>query len=639
MSYLDAPRLHFHGTFFTNPSTINNRITNMEPGANPDDGTWNPSWNPDGVARFHFQDCTIGAGVDPQGQTRFDGDPLINATLQTITPDNADDPMVKLAATSGSPRWTGFTAKMADIDTDLQMQDSALYGIWIFVQLPTEPGQAPAGFYGRLGIPYVHNAATTSLNEVNVANRYNLATGGCWQSTIEEVIWTGDYQRSALLALMNKYWQEGAVLPDGGICSGALSMKFVVSLYNTNLDDEDNQGDQFGYGRVTGTIGPALQNEPEYFPPGRYLYNNQTAVGGLVSGANINMQVKTLNGKPTLTADLSNSLYQTFAAPPYSGKFREDIHYEIGLMTNNSVSDDFTPLTNGKFTVNSSCGLLRQQYRSTEQKYYWYLPGGGIYSIELTPAERDKTRTQLLAIRFNGAVRWKEQKDALYIGMLDRVVRLQQGYQCNALTIPAKELINSGQVQMLVSSFGHPVANQPLSQYGVKTVVTNKSGESQWYACTIGYPHENTDDNGHFKMNICFKDEANFTIPEQRDRLGSILNFVTGVAGSPWIDDANEGNYPLAVLLWQKYDIPVASEITWAQDVYPILGFYAQTYPGMVGILDIGDECDVLANYQRMLGVFSADPFDASFMPVTRDMSPYKMQMITDWLNQNGGKS
>ncbi len=634
MSYLDAPRLHFHGTFFTNPSTINNRITNMEPGANPHDGTWNPSWNPDGVAQFYFQDCAIGACVTPDGQTHLDGDPLLGAKLHTLNPGS--DVMKIFAGTAG-----GSLAKMADVDTDLQLQDSALYGIWIFVQLPGEvlPGEKPNGFFGRLGIPYVHNVATTSLNEVSVPNRYNLATGGCWQSTIEEVIWTGNSCDSQLLTEMREYWQAGAILPDGGRSTGALSVKFVVTLYNTDQGSPVGQGDTFAYGRVSGSIGPALENEPEYFPPGRYLYNNQTAVGGLVSGANINAQIKQRNNISYLTMDFANSLFQTFAAPPYSGKFREDIDYEIGLMSNNSVSNDFVPLTHGQFKVDSAAPApLSQQYVSTPQKFYWYLPGGGIHSIELTPAEADMAKTQLLAVRFNNKIRWKEQQDALYIGMLDRVVRLQQGYTPGALSdLPAAKLIDSGQVQMLVSSFGQPVANKKLSDYGVKLVVTNKLGESQYYATAIDAPQGTTDANGIYTINVGFKDQAAFTIPETRDELGSILNFVTGATGSPHIDDNNEGNYPVAVLLWQYYQSPPACELSWTADVQPILGFYAQTYPGMVGKLDIGNENTVLANSSQMIKVFSADPFNANFMPVTRDLSPYKIEMIINWLKENGG--
>jgi len=30
MSYLDAPRLHFFGKYFANPSTINNQLSNFD---------------------------------------------------------------------------------------------------------------------------------------------------------------------------------------------------------------------------------------------------------------------------------------------------------------------------------------------------------------------------------------------------------------------------------------------------------------------------------------------------------------------------------------------------------------------------------------------------------------------------------
>jgi hypothetical protein len=42
MSYLDAPRIHFFGKYFTNPSTISNTLSNydLKP---PLDLSWNPN--------------------------------------------------------------------------------------------------------------------------------------------------------------------------------------------------------------------------------------------------------------------------------------------------------------------------------------------------------------------------------------------------------------------------------------------------------------------------------------------------------------------------------------------------------------------------------------------------------------------
>ena len=45
MSYLDAPRIHFFGTFFANPSTINNTLSNFDLKPPLD-----LQWNPDGSA-------------------------------------------------------------------------------------------------------------------------------------------------------------------------------------------------------------------------------------------------------------------------------------------------------------------------------------------------------------------------------------------------------------------------------------------------------------------------------------------------------------------------------------------------------------------------------------------------------------
>ena len=254
MSYLDLPRIHFHGTFFTNPSTINNDIDNMALGAHPGEkpDKWEPSWNPNGLSQFYFLDCQIGACVDTHDRALVAGthdDPLLGARLETLDPYNG--------LTDEFGDETGYDiAKMVDIDTDLQLQDSALYGMWFFVRLPAGNGKMPVALYGRLGVPFLHNAAMTSLKTVTSAKsgiNVNVATAGCWQTVIDTPKWPG-HTDSRLLSMLRTHWKSGAVVPGGGISSGRLSVKFVVSLYNTDLANRE-EGNWFGYGRVTGTIG------------------------------------------------------------------------------------------------------------------------------------------------------------------------------------------------------------------------------------------------------------------------------------------------------------------------------------------------------------------------------------------------
>jgi hypothetical protein len=64
MSYLDAPRIHFFGKYFANPSTINDTLSHCDLMPPLD-----PSWNPNGSAFFDFLDCkvTSAVGVARQG--------------------------------------------------------------------------------------------------------------------------------------------------------------------------------------------------------------------------------------------------------------------------------------------------------------------------------------------------------------------------------------------------------------------------------------------------------------------------------------------------------------------------------------------------------------------------------------------
>src|SRR5689334_19403267 len=80
VSYLDAPRIHFFGGFFANPSTINNDLGNFDLKAPLD-----VSWNPEGAALFRFLDCRVRSAVCADGTilAAVAGDPIAQATVST----------------------------------------------------------------------------------------------------------------------------------------------------------------------------------------------------------------------------------------------------------------------------------------------------------------------------------------------------------------------------------------------------------------------------------------------------------------------------------------------------------------------------------------------------------------------------
>src|SRR5688572_20590254 len=123
MSYLDVPRIHFGGLFFTNPSTINNYDASFNPGVqltnsqgqyltNDPNGDGGPAgWNAVGTAQLWLSECTVLSAVGPGG-TLIEGDPVLGALVESPSPSTPKT----------TPDGQGFydIAKMVDLDPDQQ---------------------------------------------------------------------------------------------------------------------------------------------------------------------------------------------------------------------------------------------------------------------------------------------------------------------------------------------------------------------------------------------------------------------------------------------------------------------------------------------------------------------------------------
>jgi hypothetical protein len=87
-------------------------------------------------------------------------------------------------------------------------------------------------------------------------------------------------------------------------------------------------------------------------------------------------------------------------------------------------------------------------------------------------------------------------------------------------------------------------------------------------------------------------------------------------------------------LVWTDYQVP--AEPTWREHVGPILTQYKQLYPVMQNFLDLSNYDSVTAMADAMKDVFSLPQEDPRYMPVTRDLSPVKRQMIVGWFDTTG---
>jgi hypothetical protein len=223
MSYLDAPRIHFFGKFFADPSTINNTLSNysLKP-------PLVPGWNPDGSAFFRFLDCKVSSAVGRDGQVlgAGAGDPITQATVAT-----PQSPPTKVA-------------KIVDLDPD-QQSITQLYGVVVTVALPGGRG----GVGGRLALAELRDlwfGRVPSLQDDGAAS-------GVWQSILTDLQWSG-LEHSALLRELHASSPE------------RLSIKFNCDAY-----DADAQSQAFNQGRLAGTIGPFVAGEPTQIVMGRRL--------------------------------------------------------------------------------------------------------------------------------------------------------------------------------------------------------------------------------------------------------------------------------------------------------------------------------------------------------------------------------
>lgn len=223
MSYLNSLRLHFAGTFMTDPSTLNNTPGNYDPAVTQP----NPLWNPDGKARFDFIDVKVTRVCYADGSSTTDptADPLVGMPLR-----GTNNP---------------FPGKIVDLDPDQQMVSQ----IWAF-ELMVGALPSTDSVTGRFLV--------APFNDLWVRRQTAGRPGmpefsAYYQSVLENLAWAGN--------LRSRFLQEVK-----GQTGSRLSIKFNVDMYNPNSGTPG-----FTHGRVSGTIGPAADSEPSRFVAGRLL--------------------------------------------------------------------------------------------------------------------------------------------------------------------------------------------------------------------------------------------------------------------------------------------------------------------------------------------------------------------------------
>ena len=632
MSYLDLPRLHFSGLFFTGPSTINNIIENFDPSVPLENQTGqflqNAGWNALGVAQWWLEECKVLSAIGPTGAAVGSNDAVIGAAVESPSPKT---PM--------SDDQGGFydLAKMVDLDPDQQGR-SALYGVRISVTLPNG-----AGVKGLMTIPELRQ-----LNPRIPVRGGSWTAVGNWMGTLQNLNWSGDISSSSFLTSLKTASANG------------LNVKLTVDLHQNNPRNIFTSGDQFCYGRVLGSIGPALAGELAQVVPGRCLQtftpqqptlraSSRAAVlsskplparervaeqSAAIGAARVQSRsavavtapaaapapwnpafavVRQIDPQQTLLSiDIGGSiLLNVQGTPPTSdGTFEVESGIAVGFI--DATTGNFVAFAKGTLTFDS----LYQQLLSTP-KNCMLVKNSGVFSFPITAADGNGYKTSPLAIQVNGTTVAQEDSSGFWIDVSVSSQRLECGSG------------QTGQSQIMVRKFGNPVVGQVPVNSSVQLVDWNNNGNFT-PSSDVGVSFGQTDANGLANITTNVNVQS-LTLPEMREPLDSQVYyiFMSDSNNQPIGDGASSPG--LSVLLWNAFQAP--ANPTW-NDIGAIFGAYARLYPGMKSRLDISDQSTVVGAVSAVLGHMTLPITDPAYMPVTRDLSPSKMTMITSWLNQ-----
>jgi hypothetical protein len=575
MSYLNPTRLHFAGRFRADVSTVNNDDQHFNAATfTPNDQDYGPGasngwWQPSGTGSWRLSGCAITAAA-------WDG--LFATTRQ-------GDPVVGLALKNASDR---VDAKLVDLDPDQQMV-STIFGLEVRI---ADPASGAVLMTGELTpVPFMDIWSRGGAGDTGASVFY--------QSTLTGVVW-GDLSASRALQALQ-----------AATTAGQLSMRFMLDSYNMS-------GAKRGYGRIVGTIGPALTGEPVHFVAGRHLASTSRIMG------NVTCCIDPAGTQ--VLADFGNALISNADGNvPNIG----DIHLA-------AVRSRAAHLTAAQIVdLGSLTGY-------TAPGYYEQTAG-----IQTFPERRSLTAQQLQALQTlplavvqpDGAGGWNvlsaEAPDGIYARADTFVGRMNPGESRDfPILVTQRGLPLGGQtVEATISSAsigGSLPVSTPAS--ALNLAFSGPTGADGWTCLTItgsdpGHPRGFLDGQV-YEVDLAVNNAAN--------------------AGTSF-----DSNLFISVLLFSTTAVPAT--VTWNGDVLPILQQYANLYPRPHGpvvnydpdypdepnptpllhpVISLTDKAWVGSMAPRILTALRLPIEHPNHMPVTRDLSAGRRGILETWMQQ-----
>lgn len=359
--------------------------------------------------------------------------------------------------------------------------------------------------------------------------------------------------------------------------AGALSIKFNLDSY-----DPEWTRAQFGTGRIVGTIGVAAAGEPRTFVMGRQLLPS--------SDLKVNPMVAMLDcDLKRIVLDFGNSLPTTAVRGPLA-----DLG-PLQIAIGERVIGDVPPYAQKGF------------YEATAAIVEVPLSSGDLAAAEDAPLAIVSSTKPQNAL-------WQEAPDGIYVRADDLIFRMSPGDVAEPIAYATR--YGRPRPGLRILSVADPVNLNPHAGYNV-----------QQPPDAIRYPEYTTSDSyGVAPLTIEARDP--------RCPRDWVDGQVYGVRVMPADGGLTKQYDVISIRVWNK--MAKIDDPTWYDHILPILQQYANLYPAMRNVIDLSSYDDVVTSGNLLKFALSLPLDDPNHMPVTRDLSPAKRDLILQWLATKG---
>lgn len=676
MSYLDTPRINFSGSFQASPATINNTPNNYNP-ANYNADSLKPQnielyWEPKGDSIFDLLNCKVTTVELPGGGSDALVGTGVSALYTGSPPKLVDlDPMQQ----NGSEIW-GFTVLIGDLGgayVQGVFTPVAFSGIWGNSQGPNTPRNSASGSAvyqstltnlkwnvgdsavlqalqkaspNRLSIRLVvsaHNNAP-QLFAFTPATFQAMQAQGVPPAILDKLASLQDYVMNVdssgnpvapgrgyiptqmyVSSLLDQLLGQSTAEQYGPTILAAAKQPYKPWInYTTKEPLPEQPLFDFNYGKLIGSVGPCLDGEPVFAVPARTLAQIQDpdpSLSAWWAPAQLN-----LGSTPSLTLDLGNSLPVRLPGRPLWSEQLGTL--SLAYYTGSGSAKTYTTIvpsidySNTDFIDKQSGMLVVTNFGGVDPNSLANLP------LALQSTTSSGTKTLL-----------EENSEGLSLRADQFIYRMNPGMQ----TTPTFPLGESNTVNLYVRKFGRIDGTENLkvalstmspsaaAEYTLSTLGT--SGTNGISASNISTPTGKLQLSSSVVSVTGGKATVTLTATDPGNPRGYVDGqvYFTQYTFSPTVADYNaDPNDLVSVQIYQQ--TPITGTPTWVNGIGDILRQYGMLYP-IMGRFQLWTYDGVISNREKIARVLGLDIGQPLHMPVSRDLSAIKLQLILNWFN------